>query len=89
MAAARQAQVEAVPGLGEGLVAEGVKLLRDVVSHDQSEDLGDVAVLGEEQVELLPPPGHVPAGVVGPQGHLWGVEHDEAGDDGIQPGVRV
>lgn len=54
----------------ERLVVQRVQLLRDVVAHDQRKDLGDVAVLREKQIEFLPPPRHVAAGVVGTQGHL-------------------
>ena len=54
----------------ERLVVEGEQFLRDVVAHHQREHLGDVAVLGEEQVQLLPPPGHVAAPALRAQGHL-------------------
>lgn len=47
-----------------------VELVGDVAAHDEREDGGQVAVLGEEQVELLPPPGHEAAGEVGLQRHL-------------------
>lgn len=51
-------------------MAQGGQLVRDVVTHDQSEDLSDVAMLSKQQVELLPPPGHILTGMVGTESHL-------------------
>lgn len=48
----------------ESLVVEREEFLRDVIAHQQREDLGDVAVLREQQIELLPSPHHVPAPVI-------------------------
>lgn len=59
-----------MPGAVKGLVVEGVQLLCDVVAHNQGKDLGYVTMLGKKQIEFLPPPRHVAAGVISTQGHL-------------------
>lgn len=70
MAEAGQTQVEAVSGAVESLVVEGVQLVCDVITHDQSEDLGEVAMFGKEQVKFLSPPGNVFALGISSQCHL-------------------
>lgn len=41
-------------------VVQRVQLLGDVAPDQDGEEAGDEAVFGEQQVELLSPPGHVP-----------------------------
>lgn len=48
----------------ESLVVEREDLLRDVIAHQQREDLSDVAVLREQQIQFLSSPRHVPAPVI-------------------------
>lgn len=71
---AGQADVEAKAKLGEELLVEGVELLRDVIAQVGGEEAGDVAVLPQEQVQLLPRPGDVAAIGLGRQRDLWGRE---------------
>lgn len=66
-----------MPRSVEGLVVEGVQLFCNVIAHNQCKDLGYVAMLSEEQIEFLPPPRHISAGVISTQGHLWRVKQKE------------
>lgn len=49
---------KAVPHLHP--VVQGIQFLSDVAPNQNGEQAGDEAVLSEQQVQLLSPPGHVP-----------------------------
>lgn len=70
MVQAGQADVEAKAKLGEELLVEGVELLRDVVAQVGGEEPGDVAVLPQQEIQLLPRPGDVAAVGLGCQRDL-------------------
>lgn len=74
---AGQADVEAKTELGEELLVEGVELLRDVVAQVGGEEPGNVAVLPQEEIQLLPRPGDEAAVGLGRQRDLWGREGAE------------
>lgn len=54
----------------ESFVVQRVELLCDIIPHEQGEYLRYVAVLRKEEIELLPPPRNILAGVVSSQRHL-------------------
>lgn len=74
---AGQADVKAKAELGEELLVEGVELLRDVVAQVGGEEPGNVAVLPQEEIQLLPRPGDEAAVGLGRQRDLWGREGAE------------
>lgn len=47
----------------EGLV-QREELLHDVIAHQQRKDLGDVALLREQEIQLFPTPRHVSATII-------------------------
>lgn len=58
----------------KSLAVKGVQFLCNVIAHNQGKDLGYVAMLSKKQIEFLPPPRHISAGVISTEGNLWRIK---------------
>lgn len=67
MVEAGQADVKAKAKLGEELLIQRVELLRDVIAQVGGEETGNIAVLPQEEIQLLPRPGDEAAVSLGSQ----------------------
>lgn len=74
---AGQADVKAKAKLGKKLLVERVELLWDVIAQVGGEETGNIAVLPQEEIQLLPWPGDEAAVSLSCQCDLWGREGAE------------